>query len=42
MICISTIDTPPRVPEVSKNPEDQTEDHIGELEAKIQSKLNKI
>ena len=28
--------------EASKNPEDQTEDHFGELEAKIQPKLNKI
>ncbi len=29
---ISTIDTPPGVPGVSKNLEDQTEDHFGELE----------
>ena len=29
---ISTIDAPPGVPGVSKNPEDQTEDHFGELE----------
>ena len=27
-----TIDTPPGVPGVSKNPEDQTEDHFGNLE----------
>ena len=29
---ISTIDMPPWVPGVSKNLEDQTEDHFGELE----------
>ena len=29
---ISTIDTPPGVPGVSKNPEDQPEDHFVELE----------
>ena len=28
----STIDTPPGVPGVSKNPDDQTEVHPGELE----------
>ena len=28
----STIDMPPGVPGESKNPEDQTEDHFGELE----------
>ena len=29
---ISTIDMPPAVPGLSKNLEDQTEDHFGELE----------
>ena len=29
---ISTVDKPSGVPGVSKNPEDQTEDHFGELE----------
>ena len=28
----STIDTPPGVTGVSKNPKDQTEDHVGKLE----------